>query len=319
MRPIPRAVNEFGLIERIRCRAVTDDSVLLGIGDDAAVMAPTPGQALVATTDSIVLDRHFTADWPAADIGHLALAVNLSDLAAMGASPRWTLLALTLPEADAAWVEGFLDGFLALAGEAGARLVGGNIACGPLNIGVQALGEAAPERIARRTGAQSGDCLAVTGTLGDAAAALAAGADAPADLLARLRRPRPRIEAGQQLAGLSHAMIDLSDGLLADLEHLRPGGLGARIELDRLPASAALKDRYAAGPERWSLQASGGSDYELLVALAPENLGPARAALARLGLELSEIGRLDDSGELACLDSNGDSVAMDKLGWDHFA
>ncbi|MFU8832020.1 MAG: thiamine-phosphate kinase, partial [Wenzhouxiangella sp.] len=265
-------MTEFELIERIRARARSDASVLIGIGDDAAMLRPTPEHALVATTDSLVLDRHFTADWPAEDIGHLALAVNLSDLAAMAARPRWALLSLTLPEADMAWLDGFLDGFLALADRYDVSLVGGNISSGPLNIGVQLLGEARPEHIARREGARAGDLLAVTGTLGDAAAALSVGPGAHPDLLRRLHRPEPRVRVGQALGGEVNAMIDLSDGLFADLGHLLGSALGARLEVARLPASPALQDTVPSDSKRWPLQLGGGNDYELLMAIDPGRL-----------------------------------------------
>jgi thiamine-monophosphate kinase len=311
-------VGEFELIERIARRVRPSPSVLLGIGDDAAVLRPTPGRALVATTDSLVLDRHFTADWSPADIGHLALAVNLSDLAAMAATPRWVLLSLTLPEADEHWLEGFLDGFLALAERFETVLVGGNISSGPLNIGVQLLGEVEPERLVDRSGARPGDLLAVTGSLGDAAAALLLGDAAAPALRERLHRPEPRVAAGLALGAHVRAMLDVSDGLLADLGHLLDKGLGAEVELERLPASPALARAFGPGPERWQLQAAGGNDYELLVVLAPEDLDRARGDCAKLGLELSLVGRISASPGVVCRDAQGRTVSFARGGWDHF-
>ncbi len=297
-----------------------DSSVLVGIGDDAAVVQPSTGQVLVASTDSLVPERHFLADWPAADIGHLALAVNLSDLAAMGARPRWGLLALTLPSGDQDWLDGFMDGFMALANQVGLVLVGGNLARGPLNIGVQVLGEVDPSRIARRSGTQAGDLIGVTGSLGDAAAALLLKGNAGPELLQRLRRPEPRIAAGSALAPLIHAMIDVSDGLLADLAHLlSPDQLGARLDLASLPVSPALQ---AVSPElawRWQRQLNGGSDYELLLTVAPANreLVEQRARMA--GVSLTVIGQVGQPGSgLSLMGPDGEPVEMDNEGWDHF-
>lgn len=312
-------MGEFELIERIRRRVGPSDSVPLGIGDDAAVVMPTPGMGLVATTDALVLDRHFTDDWAPADIGHLALHANLSDLAAMGATPRWVLLALTLPRDDPDWLEGFLDGFLGAAERAGVVLVGGNISSGPLNIAVELLGEAAPERIATRRGAQPGDRLVVTGMLGDAAAALALGREAPEALIARLHRPEARVQAGKVLAESAHALIDISDGLLADLGHLLDESLGAEIRLDDLPTSVALRAAVPDPAQRWRFQTGGGNDYELLAALPPR----AAAALEQLaeaaGVPMAEIGHIDDSARVRCLDPDGAELADLAPGWDHFS
>ncbi|QOC23415.1 thiamine-phosphate kinase [Wenzhouxiangella sp. AB-CW3] len=312
-------MGEFDLIERIRRRIRASESVPVGIGDDAAVIMPTPGRALVATTDALVLDRHFTAAWKPSDIGHLAMHANLSDLAAMGARPRWALLALTLPQCDPDWLDGFLDGFLGAAESADVALVGGNISSGPLNIAVELLGEVAPDRVATRRGACPGDRLIVTGTLGDAAAALALGDDAPEALLARLHRPQARVRAGDVLAGPAHALIDISDGLLADLGHLLGGQLGAEIHLDRLPTSGALTAAVGDKHVRWPLQAGGGNDYELLAAVPahPEQSLDQLAEAA--GTTLTDIGRIDDSGKVRCLDDRGRELADLVPGWDHFA
>ncbi len=311
-------MSEFALIERIRARAHADKTVLLGIGDDAAVLQPAPGLALVATTDSLVLDRHFRSDWPAADIGHLAAAVNFSDLAAMGARPRWALLALTLPEADQAWLDGFLDGFLSLCEQFDTCLVGGNLSSGPLNIGVQLLGEIHPDRIARRCGASAGDWLAVTGALGDAAAALALGEPASAGLRRRLHRPTPRVAAGQALAEQVSAMIDLSDGLLADLTHLLAPGQGAELNMADLPCSEALQQAIPDFATRLPLQLSGGNDYELLCSVAPSRLSDVESACAALGLPMTVIGRVSSDGAIECRQSDGSLLEMPRGGWDHF-
>ncbi|MGY6555859.1 MAG: thiamine-phosphate kinase [Wenzhouxiangella sp.] len=313
------APTEFELIARIRSRVSDrDPALLLGIGDDAAVVQPSPGQALVITTDSLVVGRHFGADWRPVDIGHLALAVNLSDLAAMGATPRWAMLALTLPQADARWLDAFLDGFLSLAEASGCSLIGGNIAAGPLNLSVQLIGEVAADGFVRRQGAQPGDALLVTGSLGDAAAALKLGADAPQVLQKRLRRPEPRLAAGRLLAAQASAMLDVSDGLLADLGHLLGASLGAEINLVQLPTSVALRDAVPEPDQRWLLQLSGGNDYELLLTAQPGQVGNLQQALSALGVDLTEIGRITATGRVDCLRPDGSLAHCKHRGWDHF-
>ena len=312
-------MGEFDLIERIRRRAAVDDSVPVGIGDDAAVISPSAGKALVATTDSLVLDRHFTSDWPPADIGHLALHANLSDLAAMGAQPRWALLALTLPEDDPDWLEAFLDGFLAAAEDTGVVLVGGNISSGPLNITVELLGEVSPDHIATRRGTSPGDWLVVTGSLGDAAAALALKDKAPEALVKRLHRPEARIRAGRVMTESVHAMIDISDGLLADLGHLLNGDLGAEIWLADLPTSSSLLDAVPDSLDRWRFQAGGGNDYELLATLPAQSSAALGELADEAGVSLTVIGRIDGSGRVSCLDEDGRSISELEPGWDHFS
>lgn len=306
-------MNEFDLIERIRVRAAKGDGVVVGIGDDAAVLQPGAGMQLVATADNLVSGRHFDATATPAEIGHLALAVNLSDLAAMGARPRWCLLTLTLPEADPGWLEGFLDGFLALAAQHTCTLVGGNMARGPLNIAVTALGEVPAGHYASRRGARLGDRLLVTGTLGDAGCAWRNAATPGDPLRDRLLRPTPRLDTGAALAPGAHAMIDLSDGLLADLGHLLEGKLGATIDCSRLPASAELQARLADDAERWRLQLAGGGDYELLA------VWPSSVPLPRTGdVPLTEIGRIVAKPGIRCLDANGKPLDIEVTGWDHF-
>ncbi|MGY6631633.1 MAG: thiamine-phosphate kinase [Wenzhouxiangella sp.] len=310
--------GEFDLIERIRQRAGSDASVLLGIGDDAAVLQPTAGQALVATTDTLVEGRHFLSSWSPADIGHLALAVNLSDLAAMAARPRWLLLSLTLPAADPDWLDGLLDGFLALADRFGAVLVGGNLSSGPLSITVQALGEAEPGRLLRRGQARAGHCLAVTGVPGEAAAALALGEAAPPALLARLKRPQPRVEIALELAPWLSSAADVSDGLLADLAHLLGQGQGAVIRLADLPVSDALMAALPEPESRWPRQLSGGSDYELVMSLAPDQVNQVADVCRAAGLAWTVIGEVTDSGRIDCIAPDGQAIPVNRSGWDHF-
>lgn len=309
-------MNEFELIAEIKARTPAASGVVLGIDDDAAVLAPSPGMQLVATTDNLVAGRHFVDSGnnraTPEEIGHLALAVNLSDLAAMGATPRWCLLTLTLPEADSAWLRKFLDGFLGLANKHDCALVGGNIARGPLNIGVTALGEVPAGRYATRDGAAVGQRIVVTGTIGDAAAGLKLERPAGDPLRERLLKPLPRIAAGLELTGMAEAMIDISDGLLADLAHLT-GKLGAEIQCKQLPTSTALAEAVPDPRERWPLQFAGG-DYELL-ALVPED---TELPDSIGGVELTEIGRITDSGRINCLDEAGQVFETAGAGWDHF-
>jgi len=312
-------VNEFDLIERIAGRLGKASSVLVGIGDDAAVLRPSTGRLLVATTDSLIPEHHFQSHWPVAAVGHLALAVNLSDIAAMAATPRWALLALTLPEANVAWLDGFLDGFLALAKRHKTELVGGNLARGPLNINVQLLGEADPIALARRCGSRPGDHVLVSGTLGDAAGALSLGDRAADDLRDRLQRPEPRVALASAVGRSVQAMIDVSDGLSSDLARLLSADrLGARLELDRLPVSAALDRAVPDLENRWRLQLTGGSDYELLMTVAPEVVDEVQERAARLGCPVSSVGRVVNRPGIVCCRPDGSELEV-AGGWDHFA
>lgn len=311
-------MGEFGLIERIRQRSRDQFGAVVGIGDDAAVLRPTAGCDIVATTDSLIPKRHFMPDWPAADVGYLAMQSNLSDLAAMGATPRWALLALTLPEYDRHWLDAFLDGFLEAAQPHAVGLVGGNLARGNLNVCTQLIGEVDQGRAVTRTGARPGDRLVVTGTPGDAAAALALGQRSPRGLTERLRRPTARMMAGAVLARQARAMIDLSDGLTADLGRLLTPPLGAELRLDQLPASPALERAINDPERRRELQLAGGSDYELLVVL-PGDLDMNLVELShQAGVSLTEIGRVTDSGRLIGLLSGQAPVEIAGRGWDHF-
>ncbi len=311
-------MGEFELIERIRVRADTDDSVVVGIGDDAAVLRPDPDRELVVTTDTIVAGRHFESHWRASDIGHLALAVNLSDLAAMGARPRWALLSLTLPESNPDWLDDFLDGFLALASQHATLLVGGNISSGSLSVTVQLIGDVEPGRSVLRSGARVGDIVAVTGTLGDAAAALQLGGSAPEALVERFRRPIPRVAAGARLVSQVRAMIDISDGLIADLAHLLGDDLAANIDLESLPASTALRRAFSADEDRWRLQATGGNDYELLVVMAENAFEAICASLEDLDVGLTRIGRIEAGQGIQCRRPDGTLLEFEHGGWDHF-
>ena len=312
--------GEFDLIARIRARVATRADVVLGIGDDAALLAPPPGRQLVVTADTLNDGVHFPRGTSPADVGWTALAVNLSDLASMGAEPAWCTLSLSLPQSDPAWIEGFLDGFLDLAGQHGIALVGGDTTRGPLSIAVTAMGLVEPGRALRRDGARVGDEVWVTGTLGDAAGGLALLDREPVPALrARLDRPTPRVAAGRALAGIATACVDVSDGLLADLGHVcARSHVAARIDVDALPASAALREAFGEA-DRIALQASGGDDYELCFT-APADAGADIGAVsAQLGLRFTRIGRIVAGEGVHPVDAKSQPWSSPRRGYDHFA
>ncbi len=313
---------EFELIERIRRRAAGRGDVVLGIGDDAALLLPPPGMLLAVATDTLNIDVHFPGETAAADIGWKALAVNLSDLAAMGAQPAWATLSLSLPHADVAWVDAFLDGFLELAARHRLALVGGDTTRGPLSVCVTVHGFVAPEAVLRRGGARAGDDVWVTGSLGDAAAALVqwrAGGAADAPLRARLDRPVPRIDAGLGLAaGIASAAIDISDGLLADLGHVcDASGVGAEIDVAALPASAALSSRFDAEARR-AVQATGGDDYELCFTAAPAQREAVAALAARCRTPMTRVGRIVAGDGVRAMLPDGNAWIAPRAGHVHF-
>ncbi len=291
------STGEFDLIARIRARIAPRADVLLGIGDDAALLAaPAAGEVLCVCVDLLNAGVHFPASTAPFDIGWKALAVNLSDLAAMGARPRWATLALSLPDTDIEFLEALIDGLLTLADSHQVALVGGDTTRGPLSLSVQAIGSIEPARALRRDAARAGDTLYLSGSTGDASAGLAivqqriecADPDIAQALRARLDRPTPRIALGLELAGVARACIDVSDGLLSDLGHiLKASGVGAVLDLDALPVSPALRALLPEVERRWPLQLAGGDDYELLVcgeASRIESLPAfARGELTRIG------------------------------------
>ncbi len=285
-------MDEFQLIRHYFAGlTAATEGVLLGIGDDAALLSVPAGQELVVTTDTLVAGRHFPTQTRPFDIGWKALAVNLSDLAAMGAAPRWFTLALTLPEPNADWLTGFSDGLKALADLHGVALVGGDTSRGPLAITITAIGLLRSGAAMRRDGAVEGDLVCVTGTLGDAALALCqlAGAKADHTLRRRLDRPTPRVEAGQLLGEWGMAAIDLSDGLAADLNHILVASqVGAELRAEKLPQSAAFA--RAAPQDALALQLHGGDDYELCVCLRGDDFQLAQPKLAAFGVPLTRIG-----------------------------
>ncbi len=320
---------EFRLIDRIRERtAQPRDDVRLGIGDDAALLAVPAGMELAVAVDTMVEGVHFLPGQAAFDLGWKSLAVNLSDLAAMGAEPAWALLALTLPTAQSAqaradFVDGFADGFAALAREHRVALVGGDTTGGPLAMSVTVHGFVPPGRALTRAGARPGDAVLVTGTLGDAVAALhllrtetASGSDAP--LLARMHRPTPRVAAGLALRGRAHACQDISDGLVADLGHIcAASGVAAEIDADALPRSPALVARFGAAAAR-DFALDCGDDYELVFTAPEADVAGIVDALARLGCGATRIGRIVAGEGVRVRDADGHWLEPAHRGWDHF-
>jgi len=326
---------EFDLIELIRDRcAHTRADVRVGIGDDAALLAVPQGQLLAVSTDTLVEGVHFPRDTAAFDIGWKALAVNLSDLAAMGASPAWASLALTLPAARRSWLAEFIDGFATLAGQFDVALVGGDTTQGPLSITVTVHGFVAEAGALRRDGARVGDGVFVTGTLGDAAAGLRcvgdsdrrgtaelAGlpTDARAQLIARLDRPSPRVAQGLVLCGRANACIDVSDGLLADLGHVCAASrVGALLLADRLPASSALLT-LPDDSQSLLLQLTGGDDYELCFTASSAAEPDLLLDLARSGCAATRIGTIVSGSGVVVHDDSGAPIDVARVGWQHFA
>ena len=315
-------LGEFELIEKYLSRlGARRKDVVLGVGDDAALLRPPPGLELVCAADTIVEGVHFPVDLPAEDVGHRVLAVNLSDMAAMGAEPAWALLTLTLPRSDEAWLRGFARGLHELARASGTAIVGGDTCCGPLSATIAIMGFVPAGQALRRSGARVGDEVWVSGTPGDAAAGLAAWTgtlEAPdsvaAPLLERFRRPQPRVPLGLVLRGVATACIDVSDGLAADLGKLcAASSVGAALDSTCLPFSTAL--RGATDPLRARLLAlAGGDDYELLFTAPPDS---DCASLARsAGVALTRIGAIEDGAGVRI---DGEPAAAELgHGFDHF-
>jgi len=314
-------LSEFGLIDAYFRDVGARADVRTGVGDDGAVLMPPPGQDLVAVVDTLVEGVHFPAGSDARSIGHRALAVNLSDIAAMGATPAWALLALTLPRADESWLAAFTRGFGELARAHGVQLVGGDTTSGPLSVTVQVLGFVPQRQALLRTGARAGDIVHVTGTPGEAACGLALlqghepRGDAPAAAIEGLRQrflfPQPRADIGLRLVGIASACIDISDGLAGDLAKLAQAShCGAEIDHALLPLSDAL--RACVGDDAAGQYAlTGGDDYELCFTVPPARLG----ALA--GLPCTAIGRIVEAPGLRL--RRGDNVIeFSHSGFDHF-
>lgn len=322
-------VNEFELIERFFRRAPRNADVRVGIGDDGAVIAPAAGMEYVLSVDMLVEGRHFTADADPARLGHKVLAVNLSDLAAMGALPRFALLAGALPDPDPAWLTAFMRGFDALADQYDVELIGGDTTRGPRNLCVTAIGELPAGTALRRAGANPGDTLFVSGTLGDAALALAVAAgrtrvddETHPALRRRLDAPEPRVAAGVALRGIATAALDISDGLCGDLGHLLAASrVGATVDLAAIPCADALRAKRV-GDERVLALAcllAGGDDYELCFTAPPAQRERIDALALALALPLTAIGAITAEVGLVVRDERGDALASLPKAFDHFA
>ena len=324
-------MGEFELIQRhFRRDGVTPPAqVVLGVGDDCALLQPAPGHQLAISTDMLVEGRHFFADVDPEALGHKALAVNLSDLAAMGARPLGFTLALSLPAANDAWLADFARGLFALADAHACPLVGGDTTRGPLNICITVFGEVMPGRALRRDAAQVGDDIYVSGRTGEARLALewllgtpwaraAVGPELPTDLRARLERPTPRLELGRALAGVAHAALDLSDGLTGDLGHiLAASGVGADIALADLSVAPALAGLPEA--ERLTCLLSGGDDYELLFTAPVSAREAVQAAAGTSGTAATRIGVATTGPGLRLLNATSQVVVVRANSFDHFA
>jgi thiamine-monophosphate kinase len=327
-------MGEFDLIALIRARcAIVRADVRLGIGDDAALLAVPAGHLIAVSTDTLIAGVHFPQSTKAYDIGWKALAVNLSDLAAMGATPAWATLALTLPEADPHWVGEFAAGFAALAGEFKLALVGGDTTQGALSITVTVQGLVPEGAALLRNAARVGDGVFVTGTLGDACAGLrcldrndgeadrllSAPAGTREMLIERLNRPVPRVAQGLALRGRANACIDVSDGLLADLGHVcTASGVGAEIDIESLPSSPSLLALFD-GNARRECQLAGGDDYELCFSVAENEASALLVDLARSGCGATRIGRIVAGSRVRVHDRVGNPVLFARSGWEHFS
>jgi thiamine-monophosphate kinase len=315
--------SEFELIARYFERPA--HGALLGVGDDAALVRPGPGMELAVSTDMLLEGRHFSVGADPRALGHKALAVNLSDMAAMGATPRWALLAIALPSADERWLAAFTRGLFALADRFAVDLIGGDTTRGPLTIAITILGEVPDGLALFRAGARPGDEVWVSGALGGAALALAARsgrtklAPAQADSAGRrLDAPEPRVELGERLRGIASSAIDISDGFAGDLRHvLERSAVGALVHYARLPKAPEFAGLADDQLER-DCVLSGGDDYELLFTAAQSSRAEIEALGADLGIPLARVGVIQPGDKLVLLDASGAPMACGG-GYDHFA
>ena len=315
--------SEFELIRRYFSRPAP--SALLGVGDDAALVKPAAGMALAVSTDMLLEGHHFPTGAEPRALGHKALAVNLSDLAAMGARPRWATLALALPQADEPWLAAFSEGLYALAERFDVDLIGGDTTRGPLAIAITVLGEVPEGRALLRSGARPADDIWVSGELGGAALALAQlrgrVALAPqeaAQAQSRLNAPEPRVTLGQRLRDLASSAIDISDGFAGDLQHvLESSAVGAQVHYASLPRAAAFA---ALADERLEADCvlSGGDDYELLFTAAPARRAEVEALAGELAIALARVGSIRAGAPLLELLDTAGRVMPPALGFDHF-
>lgn len=316
-------LSESDIIQRFFSRDYRGHpNVMLGVGDDAAVLSVPPDKVLAVAVDSMVAGVHFPENLAARDIGYRALAVNLSDLAAMGATPLSATLALTVPEAQEEWLEEFANGFFELAEQYRVALIGGDTTRGPLTVTVEVHGLLPRGRVLKRSGASPGDLVCVTGSLGDAAAGVrlyrgALDAHPARDYLRRrLARPEPRVQAGCDLLGVASAAIDVSDGLLIDLERLTAAsGVGAVVELEKLPLSNALAETFPNDARELAL--TGGDDYELCFTIGNEHMPRLDSLRANWACDCSVIGEIVADSQVICKEE-GVVIQLPRHGFDHF-
>ncbi|GGC76949.1 thiamine-phosphate kinase [Undibacterium terreum] len=326
-------LSEFDLIKQYfarpaAARAQADARIGLGIGDDCALLNPSPGMQMAISSDMLVSGRHFFPDADPTMLGHKCLAVNLSDLAAMGAKPLAFTLALSLPEAKAEWLQPFSAGLLALADQHNCTLIGGDTTKGPLNICITIFGEIPPGQALRRDAAQVGDDIWVSGTLGDARLALAGYWKEHPELLRmdeaqhrqaalRMHRPTPRIELGIALRGIAHAALDISDGLMGDLGHiLERSGVGACLDVDALPAGPILGTQIQDIRRRYTL--AGGDDYEICFTAPAAKRAEVLAAGAASNTAVTRIGSIEAGSAVRLVDAGGQPVELQLQSFDHF-
>lgn len=318
------STGEFGLIQDFFAKPAQRHprpDTRLGIGDDCALVCCRPGTELAITVDTLVSGVHFLADVDPESLGHKALAVNLSDLASMGASPAWCTLALTVPEVNTAWLEAFARGFFALAQRYGIQLIGGDTTRGPLSITLQAMGQIANGQALRRSGARPGDLIYVSGPLGTAGLGLKMrlGTLSPSDVdtINALERPEPRIELGRQLVGLATACIDISDGLAADLGHLLSASqVGAELDYAAIPLSGQVRE-YLQHSHDFALPLTAGDDYELCFTVPAQHRNAVDTLLARHGLCGAAIGTIIAEPGLK-IHRDGHLMTLTQHGYDHF-
>jgi len=317
-------VDEFELIRRFFSKDNNDASVLIGVGDDGAIISPSPGHDLVMSADTLIENVHFPNCLPAEDIGYRCVAVNVSDIAAMGARARWMTLALTLPDVDEKWLQQFSDGLYHAAQKYDVSLIGGDTTSAQqISLTISITGEVLPDQAITRSQARRDDLIFVTGNLGDAAAGLdllvnsAASSKTEEFLIQRFSRPSARSEIGQALCGIATAAIDISDGLYADTKKLLMASeLGGHLYIDRLPISMELKKIFNQ-EQRLKFALSGGDDYELLFTAPAMKLNEIGKIAHIYNIPITEIGEVRNQSELNC-SLNDKLINYDDSGYLHF-
>ncbi|WP_286233190.1 thiamine-phosphate kinase [Thalassotalea sediminis] len=319
-------MKEFELIKTYFAeQIVTRRDVVVGIGDDCAIITPSEKQNIAITTDTLISGVHFPENTDAKAIGHKAIAVNLSDLAAMGAEPSWVSVAISLPSVDEDWVGDFCEGMFELCEFYNVQLIGGDTTQGPLSITVTAQGVVPPNKHLARSGAKAGDWIYVTGELGDAALALkhyygdiTINGEVLKTAMARLNQPKPKVLAGKALREYASAAIDISDGLLADLTHIcKASGVGANIVLEDLPMSDALSSAVDM-EQAIELALTGGDDYELLFTVSEDNKVGMETTLADMGTKVTCIGQLNGNAKITTT-LNSKPAQISSYGFEHFS